>query len=114
MPASDPITAVANAVTEMLDKVVSPLMTNYNAHKYDNEQNSRLQGLESALASGNATTVGNYFNGLCNDAGVPVGVLGGKSIEVPLEYLDALGRSTVNEVIKTKLLADFVQGVKPA
>lgn len=113
MPASDPITAVANAITEALDKVVSPLMTNYNAHKYDNELTERLKAQEEALRSGNATLISNYFNQLCNDAGVPVGVLGGKSIEVPLEYLDVLGRSTINEVIKTKLLADFMQGVKP-
>lgn len=114
MPASDPITAVANAITEALDKVVSPLMTNYSAHKYDNEINSRLQSLETALQSGDAPTIGKYFNQLCNDAGVPVGVLGGKSVEVPLEYLDALGRLGCQEVIKTKLLADFVQGVKPS
>lgn len=90
-------------------KLFVPSIEDHVQQQFENELNERLSDYEKIAGlddSGDrARAIGAFTNKLCVDAGSPPGIVSGQSIEVPLEYFQALIEIAANKIRDDQLLA---------
>lgn len=107
MPASDPVTAVANAVTESLI-AIQPFLEEGLAQKYNREHTQRIEEwvqIVSKPIDGNAANhINTFVSRLLTSAGAPAGGVG-TLISVPLDSLTSLINECSESIKKDHMLA---------
>lgn len=107
MPASDPVTAVANAITQV-GIAVQPFLEEGLAQKYNREHTQRIEewlGLISKPLDGDtATSINSFVSRLLTSAGAPAGGMG-TCISVPLDSLTSLISECSESIKKDQMLA---------
>ena len=97
MPASDPITAVANAATAARG-IAGPIIAEAEAQKYENERIARVNVWADAAAGGDPARMHAVCDELLASAGQPVAVRSTSVIWIGVEYLDAFARLAADTI----------------
>jgi len=106
MPGAEPVTAVANAVTEVVG-ALRPYLAEALAQRYENEATERIKRLADVAAGGDPHALYYALERLCAEAGHPAGVVSGKGITLSLEHYNGLVASAVNSIKLRKQLASL-------
>ncbi|MFZ2641642.1 MAG: hypothetical protein WA117_11640 [Verrucomicrobiia bacterium] len=100
MPAADPITAVANAVTAIVG-VAAPLLAEHEAQAHEQERIALLSNYAAAAAAGDIRRMHACFDIMLAAAGEPVASRSGECVRLGAEYLDAFAR-VISRAVKTQ------------
>lgn len=111
MPAADPITAVANAISAALG-IAAPLIAEHEAQAHEQERIASLNLYADAAADGNVDRMHVVFDGLLAAAGRPVGTPSKFLVTVGAEYLDALAGVCADAVKTRKDLNSLAAALK--
>jgi len=116
-----PVAGDVGEVAKLADDVVellTPPIEQAEIDKPTNELKARLAQYETIFDNPNeatrATQLGDFINRLCLDAEIPVGIISGTTVSVPVEYLDALV-SAAGQLIKEReqATAALISPAKP-
>ncbi|MCX6907485.1 MAG: hypothetical protein NTY01_05525 [Verrucomicrobia bacterium] len=111
MPASDPITGVANAISAALG-IAAPLIAEHEAQAHENERSEMFNAYAAAAAAGNAYAMHRAIDRMLNAAGQPVASRSGDVVRIGCEYLDALARVAADAVKAKKDLNSLAAALK--
>lgn len=106
MPASDPITAIANAISA-IGGAVTPYIEEELAQRYEREFRERIKAWNAIQDSPDRvrpTLVHSHVMQLLDDAGATVGSMG-TNVSVPVGVLGALINEVAEGIKKDKILA---------
>lgn len=107
MPASDPVTAVANAITQV-GIAIQPYLEEELAQRYRREHTQTIEEwlriIGQPLDSSSADHINAFVSRLLTSAGAPAGGLGA-CISVPLDSLTSLIAECSESIMKDKMLA---------
>ena len=103
-PAAGDVGEVAKLADDVV-QLLTPPIVQAEMDKPTNELKARLSQYETIFDNPNeatrATQLGDFINRLCLDAQIPVGIISGITVSVPVEYLDALV-SAAGQLIKER------------
>lgn len=92
-----------------ISKLFTPSIENGIQQKFENEFKDRLSDYQNIVSMGDspdrARAIGAFVAKLCINAGSPTGIVSGQSIEVPLEYFQALVTIAAGKIRDDELLA---------
>lgn len=91
--ASDPVTAVGNALSGFFG-LLKPSIDEAYAQKYNDQHKERMEKFQEIMGQPDsdlrAARLAQFIIGMCNDAGTPAGILQGELVSIPVEVFQAL------------------------